>query len=1013
MEILLFAAALFVCLFVVLPFWIVTKLRRVSALEVDMNAAEGRIEQLSQTVARLRGDLDAVRARLDEPMVSAGSVLAPTPATAPVSMPVPVVAPPPRPAPVKAAQPEPRTHEAEPTARASAPEPVHPWTRPAAPVHVVRPADLPTTAPAPMSTSTARPLSPSPAPAVKDASAQGAERAELEETLGANWLNKLGAALLVLGVVFFLSYQLRTLGPLGKDLVGLAIGGTLLVGGVVAEKRSQYQMFSRGVMAAGWGVLFFTGFAMHYLAAARVIDSELGGLLLMLTVAGGMVGHALRYRSQVVTGLALLFAFGTVTISHDAAFTLTACAVLALTSAVISLRMKWIPLEIGAIAATYVNHFVWLPQLASDHTGNAAALFTTSLVLLAAYWVIYRVSFVLRGTLSADEEGWATLGAALNTCGVIAVASRYPLGATVVSGALLAFGVADAAVARLVRSRRTAYSALVVMSAALVAAAVPVRFGVRIVAVAWFIEAEALVWLGIRTRDRLFLRVGLAGLAMAALHLFAFNVLPLVQPGRWQGPLSTPSVSVLLALAASLFYGNSLVLRRRHPDVFAGNEGWVTDQLSFVGAAALLALAWTMAPTVWLAPTWSVLGLLLVAMSQRLRSDDIYLQGHVVAGAGAARVLAVNVLLIERSHLSIVGALPVLLVAAVHHALALRHTRPSGQAEAETAVAHSWTGTALVGVVSWYLFAPLSLALVWTLGAALLLEGGIRRARRDLRLQAMVATAAGFTRVLLVNLNGTSGLTGTAVVSTLPVVALFYYLYDRLEAHTDARSTRWVPAAVAAAGTVAMAAVLRVAVVPAVVAPTWAALALLLTLVTTLTRRPLFVRHAALVALAVGAQAVAVNLYGASYFESTWTGPLTTVGASAVALMALLPFARRHRTATSSLFDLWNRPDRAFFFVPLISVAWMLAMTLQASLVTLAWGAEAVAAFLTALWLRERSFRFSALGLLLAAVGRIVLVDVWRLQQQGRYLAFIGLGLALLLVSYLYSRYRARLKEFL
>ena len=132
--------------------------------------------------------------------------------------------------------------------------------------------------------------------------------------------------------------------------------------------------------------------------------------------------------------------------------------------------------------------------------------------------------------------------------------------------------------------------------------------------------------------------------------------------------------------------------------------------------------------------------------------------------------------------------------------------------------------------------------------------------------------------------------------------------------------------------------------------------------------------------------------------------------------LCALPLARRQRAenATSaSAFDIWRRPDRPFFFVPLVVVAWMLAITLDGSLITLAWGLEAVVAFLVALWLRERSFRLSALALLLAAVVRIVTLDVWRLDQQGRYLAFIGLGAVLLLVSYLYSRYRARLKEFL
>ena len=55
---------------------------------------------------------------------------------------------------------------------------------------------------------------------------------DLEETLGTNWLNKLGIAILVLGVAFFLAYQLKTLGPAGKVLVGYAVGGLLLGAGV-------------------------------------------------------------------------------------------------------------------------------------------------------------------------------------------------------------------------------------------------------------------------------------------------------------------------------------------------------------------------------------------------------------------------------------------------------------------------------------------------------------------------------------------------------------------------------------------------------------------------------------------------------------------------------------------------------------------------------------------------------------------------------------------------------------
>jgi uncharacterized membrane protein len=65
------------------------------------------------------------------------------------------------------------------------------------------------------------------------------------------------------------------------------------------------------------------------------------------------------------------------------------------------------------------------------------------------------------------------------------------------------------------------------------------------------------------------------------------------------------------------------------------------------------------------------------------------------------------------------------------------------------------------------------------------------------------------------------------------------------------------------------------------------------------------------------------------------------------------------------------------------------------------------------LWLGERSFRLSGLGLLLLCAGKILLVDVWRLNPRDRYLTLIVLGAALLLVSFLYTRNREALRQYL
>jgi uncharacterized membrane protein len=55
----------------------------------------------------------------------------------------------------------------------------------------------------------------------------------------------------------------------------------------------------------------------------------------------------------------------------------------------------------------------------------------------------------------------------------------------------------------------------------------------------------------------------------------------------------------------------------------------------------------------------------------------------------------------------------------------------------------------------------------------------------------------------------------------------------------------------------------------------------------------------------------------------------------------------------------------------------------------------------------------AGLGLLLVCVAKIVVLDVWRQERADRFITFIILGVALLLVSYLYTRYSEAIRRYL
>ena len=107
---------------------------------------------------------------------------------------------------------------------------------------------------------------------------------------------------------------------------------------------------------------------------------------------------SLRYQSQVVTSLAFLLAFVTVGISEVTLFSLIAGVVLAASLAIIAARQYWFELTLAGIVGAYLNHFLWFQRVLPDggQPGHPFPEFFASAALLLAYWLIFRLVYVLR-----------------------------------------------------------------------------------------------------------------------------------------------------------------------------------------------------------------------------------------------------------------------------------------------------------------------------------------------------------------------------------------------------------------------------------------------------------------------------------------------------------------------------------------------------------------------------------------------------------------------------------------
>lgn len=488
-----------------------------------------------------------------------------------------------------------------------------------------------------------------------------AERAfNLEERLGTNWLNKLGIALLVLGVAFFLAWKLQTWGPAGKVLCGFAVSATLLAGGVWLERKAMYRIFARAGIGGGWALLFFTTFAMHHIPAAYVLPSLVGDLVLMLLVAAGMVAHSLRYRSQTVTGLAFLLGFATLLTSHLQAssetviFSLTGSAVLALGLVVVTYVRHWAALEAAGLAAVYGSHFVWLTRVLPENHASFAE-FWPSVILILMYWLIFRLAYVLRTPLDQSEENISSLTAVMNGGGVLALLKYQAAHPEWAWWALAVLGVAEMTLAFVVRARRRqAFVVLSTVGTVLLVAAVPFKFHGVSWPMLWLVEAQVLALCGLRMGEPVFRRLGLlAGLATGAvLALHDVGPLALLRLD-YPDPNRHVSLTAALALAAVLYWIHGEVYPRRWPKILESEfEAGAMTVTSYMAALAAATALWVALPDEWLPIGWLALFLVLAVLALRFRAFSLLLQGDLLSLTAAGVLVFHHVLPLASFRLS-------------------------------------------------------------------------------------------------------------------------------------------------------------------------------------------------------------------------------------------------------------------------------------------------------------------------------------------------------------------------
>ena len=230
-----------------------------------------------------------------------------------------------------------------------------------------------------------------------------AEQESFEMRLGTYWLVRIGIVIILTALVFFgnLAYQniISKLGPGGKvSLLYLASAALLAAGGWWQRKAAKESLknYAHVLFAGGLAAVYFTTYAAHYNEHLKVIPNQTLAGALLLVWAGFMAWIADRKKSEVLALFAVGLAYYTSIITRVGMFTLYSNLVLTATAVLFLVRNRWATLSFASLVATYAAYAFWrFFDGSAWHWASPAEGLWTGTYFLMSYWLVFTAAVFL------------------------------------------------------------------------------------------------------------------------------------------------------------------------------------------------------------------------------------------------------------------------------------------------------------------------------------------------------------------------------------------------------------------------------------------------------------------------------------------------------------------------------------------------------------------------------------------------------------------------------------------
>jgi uncharacterized membrane protein len=210
---------------------------------------------------------------------------------------------------------------------------------------------------------------------------------DLEKFIGENLVSKIGIAVLVLAIGFFVKFAIDNdwIGTVGRVAIGILCGGILVF--LAHRLRNSYKAFSSVLAGGGLAVFYFTiTLAYHQFH----LFSQTTSFIIMVVITVFAVTLSILYDRQELAIIALAGGFAAPFLvsngSGNYKVLFTYLLILNTGLLVIAYHRAWRLMNLLAFIFTVILFAGWLFSLSSDSTGNT---FSNALIFSTCFYLLF------------------------------------------------------------------------------------------------------------------------------------------------------------------------------------------------------------------------------------------------------------------------------------------------------------------------------------------------------------------------------------------------------------------------------------------------------------------------------------------------------------------------------------------------------------------------------------------------------------------------------------------------